>query len=73
MFREKQYLQLPGPTPVPPRVLRALSEPMINHRGGRIQRAPGGDHLRGAVGFSDSERGDDFSGRRDRGNGSGGV
>jgi len=33
MFREKQFLQLPGPTPVPPRVLRALSEPMINHRG----------------------------------------
>ncbi|NPV27849.1 MAG: alanine--glyoxylate aminotransferase family protein [Firmicutes bacterium] len=33
MFLEKQYLHLPGPTPVPPRVLRALSEPMINHRG----------------------------------------
>jgi aspartate aminotransferase-like enzyme len=37
MFREKQYLQLPGPTPVPPRVLRALSEPMINHRGGEFR------------------------------------
>lgn len=33
MFQEKQYLHLPGPTPVPPRVLRAMSEPMINHRG----------------------------------------
>ena len=37
MFGEKQYLQLPGPTPVPPRVLRALSEPMINHRGAEFR------------------------------------
>ncbi|MGI6649522.1 MAG: pyridoxal-phosphate-dependent aminotransferase family protein [Bacillota bacterium] len=33
MFQEKQFLQMPGPTPVPPQVLRALSQPMINHRG----------------------------------------
>ncbi|MGE5381085.1 MAG: pyridoxal-phosphate-dependent aminotransferase family protein [Methylocystaceae bacterium] len=33
MFTDQQYLMLPGPTPVPPRVLRALSQPMINHRG----------------------------------------
>ncbi|KUK36293.1 MAG: Aminotransferase, class V, partial [Thermacetogenium phaeum] len=32
-MEEKQYLMLPGPTPVPPRVLRALAKPMINHRG----------------------------------------
>ncbi|MDD2420982.1 MAG: alanine--glyoxylate aminotransferase family protein [Heliobacteriaceae bacterium] len=30
---EKEYLMLPGPTPVPPRVLRTLSQPLINHRG----------------------------------------
>ncbi len=30
---EQQYLLLPGPTPVPPSVLRAMSKPMINHRG----------------------------------------
>ncbi|MCW2277580.1 pyridoxal-phosphate-dependent aminotransferase family protein [Heliophilum fasciatum] len=30
---EKEYLMLPGPTPVPPRVLRAMSEPLVNHRG----------------------------------------
>ncbi len=32
-MEEKQYLMLPGPTPVPPRVLRALARPMVNHRG----------------------------------------
>lgn len=33
MFAEKQELRIPGPTPVPPSVLRAMSRPMINHRG----------------------------------------
>jgi len=28
----KQYLLIPGPTPVPPEVLSALRHPMINHR-----------------------------------------
>ena len=28
----KQYLLIPGPTPVPPEVLSAMSHPMINHR-----------------------------------------
>jgi len=30
---KKQYLLLPGPTPVPSQVLRGLAKPMINHRG----------------------------------------
>jgi serine---pyruvate transaminase len=30
---EKRYLMTPGPTPVPPEVLAALTEPMIHHRG----------------------------------------
>ena len=29
----EQHLRIPGPTPVPSRVLRAMSKPMINHRG----------------------------------------
>jgi len=33
MNEEQQYLLLPGPTPVPANVLRAMSKPMINHRG----------------------------------------
>lgn len=32
-MEKKQYLLLPGPTPVPPDVLRGLVKPMINHRG----------------------------------------
>jgi aspartate aminotransferase-like enzyme len=28
-----QYLLLPGPTPIPERVIRAMSQPMVNHRG----------------------------------------
>ncbi|HEY3281067.1 MAG TPA: alanine--glyoxylate aminotransferase family protein [Armatimonadota bacterium] len=30
---KKPLLMIPGPTPVPPEVLQALSTPMINHRG----------------------------------------
>jgi serine---pyruvate transaminase len=30
---EKQYLLTPGPTPVPPEVLAAISQPIIHHRG----------------------------------------
>ncbi|MGE5397547.1 MAG: pyridoxal-phosphate-dependent aminotransferase family protein [Chitinophagales bacterium] len=33
MKHDQQFLLLPGPTPVPDSVLRALSRPMINHRG----------------------------------------
>lgn len=33
MEREEFHLLIPGPTPVPPRLLRAQSRPMINHRG----------------------------------------
>lgn len=29
----EQYLLLPGPTPVPERILRAMSRPLVNHRG----------------------------------------
>lgn len=32
MFREKRELRIPGPTPVPPQALRALSKPLIGHR-----------------------------------------
>lgn len=33
MQREKQIFLLPGPTPVPPRVLQAMAAPIIQHRG----------------------------------------
>ncbi|MCS5696894.1 pyridoxal-phosphate-dependent aminotransferase family protein [Desulfofundulus thermocisternus] len=31
-MQEKQYLMIPGPTPVPPEVTAAMSRPMIGHR-----------------------------------------
>jgi len=37
-LEEKQLLMIPGPTPVPPSVLRACSKPMINHRGPEYMR-----------------------------------
>src|SRR5207302_3946071 len=30
---EKRYLLTPGPTPVPPEVLAAISQPVVHHRG----------------------------------------
>ncbi|MDF2547404.1 MAG: class aminotransferase [Anaerosolibacter sp.] len=32
-MERRQYLQIPGPTNVPDRILRSLSKPLINHRG----------------------------------------
>ena len=31
-MQDQLYLRIPGPTPVPPRVLRALAQPMVGHR-----------------------------------------
>lgn len=31
-MKDKQYLMIPGPTPVPPSVLEAISRPMFGHR-----------------------------------------
>ncbi len=32
MFEEKKQLRIPGPTPIPPRVYRALTKPVLGHR-----------------------------------------
>lgn len=37
-MRGDQYLLLPGPTPVPERVVRAMSKPMVNHRGPEFKK-----------------------------------
>jgi len=34
----RQYLQVPGPTNIPERILRSLSQPLINHRGPEFER-----------------------------------
>ncbi|WP_432357815.1 pyridoxal-phosphate-dependent aminotransferase family protein [Sporosarcina sp. UB5] len=33
MLQDQQYLRIPGPTPIPPSVQRAMAKPMIGHRG----------------------------------------
>jgi aspartate aminotransferase-like enzyme len=38
MIVGEQFLLLPGPTPVPDRVVRAMSKPVINHRGPEFKR-----------------------------------
>ncbi|NPV53873.1 MAG: alanine--glyoxylate aminotransferase family protein [Firmicutes bacterium] len=38
MFRDKQHLRIPGPTPVPPGALSASARPMINHRGDEFRK-----------------------------------
>lgn len=34
---DKEFLMIPGPTPLPPRVLAAMTKPMINHRGPKFK------------------------------------
>ena len=34
----RHFLQIPGPTPVPDRVSRAISYPTIDHRGPEIEK-----------------------------------
>jgi alanine-glyoxylate transaminase/serine-glyoxylate transaminase/serine-pyruvate transaminase len=34
----RHFLQIPGPTPVPDRILRAMDRPVIDHRGPEFQR-----------------------------------
>jgi alanine-glyoxylate transaminase/serine-glyoxylate transaminase/serine-pyruvate transaminase len=41
MARGRHFLQIPGPTNVPDRVLRALSQPTIDHRGSEFARMTG--------------------------------
>ena len=40
----RHFLQIPGPSPVPDRVLRAMSLPTIDHRGPEFGQL-GGEHL----------------------------
>jgi alanine-glyoxylate transaminase/serine-glyoxylate transaminase/serine-pyruvate transaminase len=34
----RHFLQIPGPSPVPDRILRAMDMPVIDHRGPEFQR-----------------------------------
>ena len=34
----RHFLQIPGPTPVPERILRAISYPTIDHRGPEFEK-----------------------------------
>jgi aspartate aminotransferase-like enzyme len=35
---DKEFLIIPGPTPLPPRVIAAMTQPMINHRSPRFKK-----------------------------------
>ncbi len=35
---DKEFLMIPGPTPLPPRVIAAMTKPMINHRGPKFKK-----------------------------------
>lgn len=35
---DKEFLMIPGPTPLPPRVVAAMTSPMINHRGPKFKK-----------------------------------
>lgn len=37
-MEKRQFLQIPGPTNVPDRILRSLSKPLINHRGEEFEQ-----------------------------------
>ncbi|SDK22656.1 pyridoxal-phosphate-dependent aminotransferase family protein [Sediminibacillus albus] len=37
MLPDQQLLRIPGPTPIPPSVQRAMAQPMIGHRGGETK------------------------------------
>ena len=38
MAKDKEYLFIPGPTPVPPQVMTAMTKPVIGHRSGEFSR-----------------------------------
>jgi len=38
MFQEQIILRIPGPTPIPPQVERAMSRPMVGHRSGEFSK-----------------------------------
>ena len=60
----RHFLQIPGPTNVPDRVLRAIDQPVIDHRGPGIRRL-GTEVLEGMRGiFKNSGPRDHFSGVR---------
>lgn len=37
-MERRQFLQIPGPTNIPDRILRSLSQPIINHRGPEFEK-----------------------------------
>ena len=46
----RHFLQIPGPTPVPDRILRAMDMPVLDHRGPEFQKLGRQERLEGAQG-----------------------
>ena len=67
----RHFLQIPGPSPVPDRILRAMSLPTIDHRGPGVRRARQEGARRRPQGLQDAPSGRHLSGLGHRRVGSG--
>ena len=67
----RHFLQIPGPSPVPDRILRAMDMPVIDHRGPDFGKLGGAGSGKAQGRFQNRKPGHRLSGKRHRRMGSG--